>query len=165
MWEVQTPSQPNYRCHWSKTRWVNEETETGKGVETCRAAVNNALTSFSPSPTNFEVNVEAEMLKKADSDSLATALASRVFPQPGGPNRSRPLVGVLRPVKSSGLRAGSMTASWSACLALSCPATREKLQLAASSMISSITTFKNLLLSAAFLLLAELLEAEEERVL
>ena len=142
-----------------------EKDKKMKKEPTCRAAVNKALTNFSPSPTNFEVNVEAEMLKKADSDSLATALASKVLPHPGGPKRRRPLVGVRRPVNSSGLSAGSMTASCNACLALSWPATREKLQLAASSMISSITTFKNLLLSAALLLLDELLEAEEERVL
>ena len=31
------------------------------------------------------------ILKKAESDSLATALASIVFPLPGGPNSSKPL--------------------------------------------------------------------------
>jgi hypothetical protein len=31
------------------------------------------------------------MLKKAESDSLATALASMVFPFPGGPKSRRPL--------------------------------------------------------------------------
>ena len=31
------------------------------------------------------------MLKKEESDSLATALASIVFPFPGGPNNNKPL--------------------------------------------------------------------------
>ena len=48
----------------------------------CLAAANRARTSFSPSPTNLDVRVEAEMLKKAESDSLATALASIVLPFP-----------------------------------------------------------------------------------
>lgn len=40
--------------------------------------------------THFDVREEAEILKKVASDSEATALASRVFPVPGGPKRSKP---------------------------------------------------------------------------
>lgn len=40
--------------------------------------------------THFEVSDEAETLKKVASDSDATALASMVFPVPGGPKRSKP---------------------------------------------------------------------------
>lgn len=40
--------------------------------------------------THFDVNEEAETLKKVASDSEATALASRVFPVPGGPKSSKP---------------------------------------------------------------------------
>ena len=69
----------------------------------CLAAVNRLLTSFSPSPTNLLVRLLAEMLKKALSDSLATARASMVFPLPGGPKSNKPRVGVRSPVKSSGL--------------------------------------------------------------
>ena len=69
----------------------------------CLAAANSALTSFSPSPTNLLVRLEAEMLKKEEEDSEATARASIVFPLPGGPNRSRPRVGGRSPVNSSGL--------------------------------------------------------------
>lgn len=40
--------------------------------------------------THFDVREEAETLKKVASDSEATALASRVFPVPGGPKSSKP---------------------------------------------------------------------------
>lgn len=40
--------------------------------------------------THFEVKDEAETLKNVASDSDATALASIVFPLPGGPKRRRP---------------------------------------------------------------------------
>ena len=69
----------------------------------CLAAVKRLLTSFSPSSTNLLVRLLALMLKKALSDSLATARASMVFPLPGGPNSNNPLVGVRSPVNSSGL--------------------------------------------------------------
>ena len=74
----------------------------------CLAAVKRLLTSFSPSPTYLLVRLLALMLKKALSDSLATALANMVLPLPGGPKRRRPRVGVLSPVKSSGLRIGQV---------------------------------------------------------
>ena len=70
----------------------------------CLAAANKALTSFSPSPTYLLVKLLALMLKNDELDSEATALASMVLPLPGGPNNNRPLVGVLRPVNSSGLQ-------------------------------------------------------------
>lgn len=41
--------------------------------------------------THFDVKEEAETLKNVASDSEATALASMVFPLPGGPNKSRPV--------------------------------------------------------------------------
>lgn len=40
--------------------------------------------------THFDVKDAAETLKKVASDSEATALASIVFPLPGGPKRRRP---------------------------------------------------------------------------
>jgi hypothetical protein len=42
------------------------------------------------SHTHFDVNEEAKTLKNVASDSDATALASIVFPFPGGPKRSNP---------------------------------------------------------------------------
>jgi hypothetical protein len=46
------------------------------------------------------------MLKKVDLHSVATALASKVFPFPGGPYSKMPLVGALIPVKISGFNYG-----------------------------------------------------------
>lgn len=40
--------------------------------------------------THFDVREDDETLKNVASDSEATALASMVFPLPGGPKRSRP---------------------------------------------------------------------------
>lgn len=40
--------------------------------------------------THFDVKDAADKLKKVASDSEATALASIVFPLPGGPKRRRP---------------------------------------------------------------------------
>lgn len=40
----------------------------------------------------MDVNEDAETLKKVASDSEATALASMVFPFPGGPKRSKPIM-------------------------------------------------------------------------
>lgn len=52
---------------------------------------NRILTSFSLSPRYLEVRVEEETLKKVVPHSVATALASSVFPVPGGPTISTPL--------------------------------------------------------------------------
>ncbi len=46
------------------------------------------------------------MAMKEDLLSVATALASRVFPLPGGPNSSTPLGGCRMPMKRSGTEAG-----------------------------------------------------------
>jgi hypothetical protein len=83
-----------------------------------RATANKAFTSFSPSPTYFDVNVAALMLKKVALHSDATALASNVFPLPGGPNKSNPLAGALNPVNISGRNEGKITISCKACFAI-----------------------------------------------
>ena len=44
-----------------------------------------------PSPMNFWTSSEPDTLMKVQSVWWATALASRVFPVPGGPYRSTPL--------------------------------------------------------------------------
>ncbi|EAT48673.1 AAEL000367-PA [Aedes aegypti] len=99
----------------------NESTSSMKIIDGCisLATANKALTSFSPSPTYLLVKVAADMLKKVAEHSVATALASSVLPLPGGPKSSKPLAGVRKPVKSSGRTDGSITISWSACLATS----------------------------------------------
>jgi hypothetical protein len=45
------------------------------------------------SPRHFDANVAEETLKKVVPHSVATALAKRVFPVPGGPNISTPFQG------------------------------------------------------------------------
>ncbi|KAH3666500.1 hypothetical protein OGAPHI_003496 [Ogataea philodendri] len=67
---------------------------------------NSALTSFSDSPKYLEVKEDAEIEKKVDFDSVATARASMVLPVPGGPNNNIPRAGSLNPLKRSGLKNG-----------------------------------------------------------
>jgi len=50
----------------------------------------SSLTSFSDSPRYLEVSVEEVTLKNVVPHSVATALARRVFPVPGGPTISTP---------------------------------------------------------------------------
>ena len=50
----------------------------------------SSRTSFSESPRYLEVRVEEETLKKVVLHSVATALASNVFPVPGGPTMHTP---------------------------------------------------------------------------
>ena len=108
------------------------------------ATANRARTVFSPSPTHFEVRLEAEMLKKwASGASLARARAIRVLPLPGGPYIKSPwrqvdmsdislnvkamstvaLGGDRRPTNISGRTAGRSTISRRALFAFSFPAT------------------------------------------
>src|SRR5438876_320233 len=70
------------------------------------ASPKSARTSFSDSPCHLDVRLDAEMAKKVDLLSVATARASIVFPVPGGPKRSIPLAGSRKPMKSSGRKKG-----------------------------------------------------------
>mmetsp|Transcript_32491 Transcript_32491/g.85829 ORF Transcript_32491/g.85829 Transcript_32491/m.85829 type:complete len:205 (+) Transcript_32491:596-1210(+) len=83
----------------------------------CRAMSKRTRISFSESPRHFETTVEAEMLKKVVSHSVATALARSVFPVPGGPKRRTPFQGDKMPVKNCGYFRGITTASFSRALA------------------------------------------------
>lgn len=109
--------------------------------------------SWEETHTHFEVREEAETLKNVASDSDATALASMVFPLPGGPKRRSPenpnkeisinkirvyrksnqakmaseklpLAGLRRPVKRSFLFVGRITISRRDCFAFSRPAAK-----------------------------------------
>lgn len=51
--------------------------------------VKPTLTSFSESPLHLLMMLEAEMLKKVVLHSVATALASSVFPVPAGGHTGR----------------------------------------------------------------------------
>jgi hypothetical protein len=65
-----------------------------------RATQKSALVSFSPSPTYFEVKLEALILKKVHFASEAKAFAIIVFP--GGQKKRTPFEGSLNPTNSSG---------------------------------------------------------------
>jgi hypothetical protein len=100
------------------------------------AIANIVLTIFSPSPTHFEVKVEAEILKNVAFDWAAIALPSRVFPVPGGPKSMIPLGGALMPVKISGLSIGQMMISFIVFLANSRPAMSSQVIFSYFSIIS-----------------------------
>mmetsp|Transcript_5976 Transcript_5976/g.18052 ORF Transcript_5976/g.18052 Transcript_5976/m.18052 type:complete len:313 (-) Transcript_5976:653-1591(-) len=82
-----------------------------------------SLTLLAPTPTKSSTNSEAEQEKNGVPASPATALASKVFPVPGGPTSRQPF-GILAPraVYLSGFFKKSTT-SWSSSLAPSTPAT------------------------------------------
>jgi hypothetical protein len=63
------------------------------------ARSNKHRTMRSLSPRHFEANVAEETLKNVVPHSVATALASSVFPVPGGPNMRTPFQGLLIPYK------------------------------------------------------------------
>jgi len=57
------------------------------------AALNNYLTNFGPSPRYFCISYDPTTLKNVADVWFATALASKVFPVPGGPYKITPLGG------------------------------------------------------------------------
>mmetsp|Transcript_2136 Transcript_2136/g.6376 ORF Transcript_2136/g.6376 Transcript_2136/m.6376 type:complete len:313 (-) Transcript_2136:748-1686(-) len=87
------------------------------------ACVKRSRTREAPTPINISTNSEPEMEKNGTPASPATALASSVFPVPGGPSRMTPR-GIFAP--SSLNTSGSfkkVTTSCSSVLAPSQPAT------------------------------------------
>ena len=62
------------------------------------AVLKRSLTLDAPTPTTLSINSAAEIDKKGTPASPATALASIVFPVPGGPINNAPL-GILAPSK------------------------------------------------------------------
>lgn len=54
------------------------------------------FTLLGPTPTNISKNSDPDALRKGTFASPAVALASKVFPVPGGPVRRAPL-GILAP--------------------------------------------------------------------
>ncbi len=102
-----------------------------------RAFLNISLTIFSDSPTHLE-NISGPLTAmKLAPDSVATALARRVFPVPGGPNSRMPLGG-RRPnfLNLSGYLRGHSTASRSSCLTFSRPPTSSQRTRGTSMWIS-----------------------------
>ena len=92
-----------------------------------RACSKRSLTRAAPTPTNISTNSDPLIEKNGTPASPATALASNVFPVPGGPTKRIPF-GILAP--SWPYAWGSfkkLIISWSSSLASSTPATSSKL--------------------------------------
>ena len=87
------------------------------------ACSKRSLTLEAPTPTNISTKSEPEIEKNGTPASPATALATKVFPVPGGPYKSTPL-GILAPraLKRSGFLRKSFISS-SSSRASSIPAT------------------------------------------
>uniref|UniRef100_A0A2M4AEB4 Uncharacterized protein n=1 Tax=Anopheles triannulatus TaxID=58253 RepID=A0A2M4AEB4_9DIPT len=101
-----------------------------------RASSNRFFTSFSDSPTHFDTRSELETEKNVELfASVATALAKYDLPVPGGPNSSIPFQGMRLPVNMCGNLIGRITASFSAALAPSSPATSDHLMFGRSITI------------------------------
>ena len=96
----------------------------------------STLTSFSESPLHLDTMVDALILKKVVLHSVATALASIVFPVPGGPNSNIPFHGSKMPSKKWGYLRGIRTASLSNLFASSRPTMFVKLTPGLTLMIS-----------------------------
>ncbi|KAH0973689.1 hypothetical protein GBA52_025845 [Prunus armeniaca] len=94
-----------------------------KHGELALALLNKSLTLEAPTPTNISMNSDPDREKKGTPASPAMALASSVFPVPGGPTKRTPL-GILAPTAEnfSGVFKNS-TISWKSCFASSTPAT------------------------------------------
>lgn len=94
--------------------------------------------SFCASPNHLLIKFDILTLMKTAPDSLAIALASMVFPVPGGPYKRTPFWGPrsFPWEKSSGLRSGRITNSYKACLMVSNP----PMELNSTSMWSGFIT-------------------------
>ena len=80
--------------------------------------------AFSDSPTHLLKSSGPLIEMKFASLSVATAFASMVFPQPGGPKSRIPFGGLIPTLlKTSGFLIGHSTASWSSCLTSVSPPT------------------------------------------
>ena len=105
------------------------------------ALLNRSLTLEAPTPTNISTNSDPDILKNGTLASPATALASKVLPVPGPPNKSTPL-GILAPIFLN--FSGSfkkLTTSSNSTLASGIPATSAKVTFEISSPLSFALDF------------------------
>mmetsp|Transcript_38155 Transcript_38155/g.89489 ORF Transcript_38155/g.89489 Transcript_38155/m.89489 type:complete len:371 (-) Transcript_38155:247-1359(-) len=105
------------------------------------ARLKRARICFSDSPTHFDTSDEAEMLKKVDSHSVATAFANMVLPLPGGPNKRTPFGGRRMPENSFGFLAGAIMISQNSRFTSSKPTMLSQAIPGASSSTSLIRAF------------------------
>ena len=110
---------PGDSTPWSQLQFIFFPSRSKESLELSQAFTisNRRRTSFSDSPLYLEVRVDEETLKNVVLHSVATALARRVFPVPGGPTINTPFHGLLMPLKNSGIHIGNTTASLSNFLA------------------------------------------------
>ena len=83
----------NYTCRCSITliyMYILHTRSSLTTAHTFRAWLKRSRTLAGPTPTNISRNSEPEMLRKGTPASPAVALASRVFPVPGGPDKMAP---------------------------------------------------------------------------
>mmetsp|Transcript_4736 Transcript_4736/g.16654 ORF Transcript_4736/g.16654 Transcript_4736/m.16654 type:complete len:247 (-) Transcript_4736:192-932(-) len=115
----------------------------------CSRAISNRLrTSFSLSPSHLETRSEEDTLKKVLFASVATALARKDLPVPGGPYSRMPFQGLRLPEKSCGKRMGMITASFRLSFAWKRPATSSHRTLGLSFRIAPSSAFLNFCFSA-----------------
>src|SRR5881396_3821271 len=105
---------------------------------------NRSLTRLAPTPTNISTKSEPDIEKNGTCASPATALASSVLPEPGGPSSSAPF-GIRPPSRWNfcGSFRKSMT-SCSSCLASSQPATSLNVTLGELSSSTRALVLPNL---------------------
>src|SRR2546425_1039666 len=106
---------------------------------TCFAFLKIMRTAFSDSPTHFDMTSGPLIEMKFASDSVATAFASSVFPDPGGPYSKMPRGGRM-PIRlnASGSFSGISTASRSFILTSSRPPTSDQFTRGTSTRTSRI---------------------------
>jgi len=93
---------------------------------------------LSLSPIHLLTKSELLTLKNVLFASVATALARKDLPVPGGPYIRIPLQGVRFPVNSCGNLIGKMTASFNASFAVSSPATSSHLTFGVSDKMAPV---------------------------
>ena len=83
---------PGDSTPWSQLQFIFFPSRSKESLELSQAFTisNRRRTSFSDSPLYLEVRVDEETLKNVVLHSVATALARRVFPVPGGPTINTP---------------------------------------------------------------------------
>ena len=113
------------------------------------AIVKSCLTSRSDSPIHLLTRSDDETEKNVLFASVATAFARNDLPVPGGPYRRIPRQGVRLPVNKCGNLMGRITASFSASLAESSPATSSHDTFGVSDIMADISAPRSFFASAS----------------